>query len=76
MDANGVIFTSRRRDLLAKTVMDFSKILVAAALASGLFRMFPAWLRILLLCAIGVLVFSGPYICPKQDNRSGGKSDA
>lgn len=54
------IVTAKRRDLLAKTLMDFAKILVAATLASKLFggKMEEAMLAIVLALIFFGLLFA------------------
>ena len=62
-------FTAKRRDLLAKTLMDLAKIFVAAALASNLFGKLPIWLRLSLLATIFGLLMAGMQICPKHNKE-------
>lgn len=61
------IFTVKRRELLAKTLMDWTKILIAAALASEFFVKLPLWLRVILFGFIGILIALGTLVCPKRD---------
>ncbi|MEW6096270.1 MAG: hypothetical protein AB1567_07065 [bacterium] len=63
------VFTDKRRELLARTLMDITKIVIAAAFASEFFFKFAIWLRILLLCGIGLTVILGILVCPKDERK-------
>jgi len=62
------VFSPKRRDLLAKTLMDLAKILVAAALASEFFGQMPIILRTFLLGLIGIPLATATFICPRRDS--------
>lgn len=61
------VFTGRRRELLAKTLMDIAKIIVAAIFANEFFLKFAFWISLLL----GVLAFliagAGVLVHPKGE---------
>jgi hypothetical protein len=61
------IFTGKRRELLAKTLMDIAKISIAAAFASEFFFKFAIWLRLLVLSAIIASLGIGFLVCPKGE---------
>ncbi len=56
----------KRRELLAKTVADFTKAVFAIAVASGFFSQFGSWKRILLIIAIAAGVAAALAIEPKE----------
>lgn len=59
------VFTERRRDLLAKTIMDIVKVAIAVAFASEFFFKFAIWLKVSLLISIILLIIIGFLVCPK-----------
>lgn len=61
------IFTTKRRDLLAKTAVDLVKILIAAGLASEFFSLMPWWIRVPLAGSIVGLLMLGIFVCPKKE---------
>ncbi len=64
-----LVFTERRRDLVAKTLADLLKIAVAAALASKLFIEFPAPARLALATVTPLLLVAAFLICPKNGQK-------
>jgi hypothetical protein len=61
------IFTDKRRELLAKTLMDIAKIAIAAAFASEFFLKFVSWLRAIILLGLVASVGIGFLVCPKGE---------
>ena len=60
------IFTDRRRELLAQTIMDMAKIVLGAAFASQFFSQFPDLVRKSLIFAFALIIIAGTLICPKE----------
>ena len=61
------VFTDKRRGLLAKTLMDIAKIIVAAIFANEFFLKFAFWISLLLGILAFLIAVSGFLVCPKGE---------
>jgi len=61
-----LMFGSRRRELLARTIADFTKAIFAVAVASQFFKEFSREIRLLLGLAILVGVVTALFIQPED----------
>jgi len=57
---------SNRREALSKTLLDFSKISVAAAFVTEFFIKFPLYARIIIWVALVGLIWLGIWTCPEK----------
>ena len=60
------MFEPNRRDVVGKTLMDYSKLLFAGYLASGFFAGFPLWVRIALVMVFVLLFLLGWWFSPPK----------
>jgi hypothetical protein len=67
MAAKTEVFTERRRRLLAKTLMDITKIIVAAIFANEFFLKFAFWISLLLGVLAFLIATAGVLVCPKGE---------
>ncbi len=61
------VFTDKRRKLLAKTLMDIAKIIVAAIFANEFFLKFALWISLLLGVIAFLIAVSGFLVCPEGE---------
>jgi hypothetical protein len=59
-------FGSKRRELLARTIADFTKAIFAVAVASQFFKEFPLGVRLTLGAAILIGVMVALFIQPEE----------
>jgi hypothetical protein len=67
MTAKTDIFSGKRRELLAKTLMDIAKVTIAAAFASELFTKFSNLLRVLFAAGVLLVITVAFLVCPKTE---------
>ena len=57
---------TNRREVVGKTILDFSKILFAGLIASNVFVQSPTWVRVVVLAWFVVLFVMGWVMIPKK----------
>ena len=67
-----MLFSDKRRDLLAKTIMDLAKVLAAAGFATAFFNELPMKVRVLMALMFVGLLLAGFLVQPeKSEGRNG-----
>ena len=65
-----MLFSKKRRELLAKTIMDLAKVQAAAAMTTAFFRELPVTVRVLMAVMFVGLLVVGFLVQPeKGDNK-------